>query len=115
MFPGTLFRLTLCYGLMLACLGLTACQSPQAPSSAPTSPVSSGEELFMSYCAGCHGGGGNTLVPEKPVKGSPKIGSLAVFQEFLRHPSGNMPAFSAEQIPDAQVAELYQYISQTYP
>jgi len=95
-------------------------QKSQAP--APTSPVSgnaaSGKGLYYAYgCYACHGYTGET--GPRPFVG--RWGHLATEQEFITFlrgraniapvtPSGSMPNFSAEVVPDPKAKDLYAYI-----
>jgi mono/diheme cytochrome c family protein len=79
-----------------------------------------GSALFADNCAACHPGGGNSIVASLPVKGSKQLASLAAFSGFLRAPSmpggkpGDMPAFDAGGLSDAQVKDLYAYASAAF-
>jgi len=89
---------------------------------APTRPVTgnaaSGKKLFYSYgCYACHGYSGETGI--RPLVGT--WGHLSTEQEFITFlrgrvnvapvvPSGAMPNFSAESLPDNQAKDIYAYI-----
>lgn len=73
-----------------------------------------GAAIFETQCAGCHTGGGNMMNPDKPVQGSAKLASLATFTAFVRDPGNAMPAFPADVISDADLAELHGYLQKTY-
>lgn len=103
---------------VLSSVVLFACNAPEQPSSAIESEHSiaaKGASLFSANCAGCHSGGGNVLDPQKPVKGSHLLSSFESFEEFLRHPSGNMPTFAPEALPEDEVHALYNFLVQQYP
>ena len=77
-----------------------------------------GRQLYEAYCSSCHADGGNLLVPGKPLRAAAQIASLEDFRGYLRDPSGRqgnasglMPAFTAEQLSDKDVAVLFGYIS----
>jgi cytochrome c6 len=74
-----------------------------------------GASLFSANCGSCHSGGGNVLDPQKPIKGSHLLSSFESFEEFLRHPSGNMPSFNAETLPENEAHALYNFLVQQYP
>jgi mono/diheme cytochrome c family protein len=79
--------------------------------------VQAGLALFNGSCATCHLGGGNLIAPALPVKGSKQIASLTAFTAFIRAPkmpdgsAGSMPQFPANEISDAQAADLYAYVA----
>jgi mono/diheme cytochrome c family protein len=113
-----------CYWLLAAALALPLAtmngQGKVVP--APTSPVSgnaaSGKKLFYSYgCYACHGYSGETGI--RPLVGT--WGHLGTEQEFITFlrgrvnvapvvPSGAMPNFSAESLPENQAKDIYAYI-----
>jgi mono/diheme cytochrome c family protein len=89
---------------------------------APTSPVSgnaaTGKKLFYDYgCYACHGYNGETGA--RPFVG--RWGHLATEQEFITFlrgrvnvapvvPSGSMPNFSADVLPEKKAKDIYAYI-----
>jgi mono/diheme cytochrome c family protein len=94
--------------------------NPNIP--APTSPVSgnaaNGKALYYSYgCYACHGYNGETGA--RPFVG--RWGHLATEREFIAFlrgranvapvvPSGSMPNFSVESLPDNGAKDIYAYI-----
>jgi mono/diheme cytochrome c family protein len=78
--------------------------------------LKSGPDIFNAYCAGCHAGGGNSIVPNLPLKGSAQLNNFNAFRNFVRNPrmpngaTGPMPAFSAGQISNQQMRQLYQFL-----
>jgi mono/diheme cytochrome c family protein len=86
----------------------------QAPQSARN--LNSGADLFAAYCAGCHPGGGNNIMPDLPIIGSKQLGDFDRFRSFVRRPTlpngarGSMPGFSSSQISTRQMRTLYQYL-----
>ncbi len=85
-------------------------------SPAAVNPQDEGQSLFEANCSSCHPSGGNRIVPDKPIRSSPQLASLASFTQHVRHPSATaggqsiMPAFSADALSDADIAKLYEYI-----
>lgn len=106
--------------LVLSCLivGMavvgSGCHSREAATSSPTTPKVSGEAVFMNHCMGCHTGGQNNLVPDKPIQGSSKLVSGKIFSEFVREGAGNMPGFSSDVISEQELNALYDYVSKTF-
>jgi mono/diheme cytochrome c family protein len=82
--------------------------------------VAEGKAIFADNCAGCHQGGGNSIEPGLPVKGSKRLASLDSFGRFLRAPAmpngqgGNMPPFDEGSLSAAQVKSLYAFVSSAY-
>jgi mono/diheme cytochrome c family protein len=78
--------------------------------------AAAGERLFESHCAACHPGGGNTMMPNYPLRGAPQLADFDTFVAFLRDPRlpdgsrGPMPPSSADTITDIQAKSLYHYI-----
>jgi hypothetical protein len=76
----------------------------------------SGADLFAGYCAGCHPGGGNNIIPNLPLRGSAQLDDFDTFRTYIRYPTlpngarGPMPGFSSRQISDQQMRKLYQYL-----
>lgn len=68
-----------------------------------------GADIFKNNCAACHANGGNIVDPKKPLKGSKKLASKAVFKELLSKPAGAMPAFPKIVDDDPSLSALYQY------
>ena len=77
-----------------------------------------GQSLFEANCSSCHPSGGNRIVPNKPIRNSHQLESLAIFTSHVRNPSkaagdkSIMPSFNPETISDADMAILYAYIKQ---
>ena len=89
---------------------------------APTSPVSGnateGKALYYSYgCYACHGYTGETG-PRPFVGRWGHLDTEQTFITFLRQranvapvtPSGSMPNFSAQVLPDPKAKDIYAYI-----
>jgi cytochrome c550 len=71
--------------------------------------LSLGEAVFQKLCQACHPGGGKGLGP-----------SLAgvereAFIKVVREGKGMMPAYSASQISDEELASLYEYTRSLFP
>jgi mono/diheme cytochrome c family protein len=78
--------------------------------------LKSDPDIFNAYCAGCHAGGGNSVIPNLPLKGSAQLNSFSAFRNFVRNPRipngspGPMPAFSSGQISNQQMRQLYEFV-----
>jgi mono/diheme cytochrome c family protein len=75
-----------------------------------------GARIFNVNCNRCHPNGGNVILPDFPLRGSPKLSDFKTFLSFIRDPKmpdgseGVMPTFSDKQISDKQAKTLYEYI-----
>jgi len=90
----------------------------QAPTSPVTGNAANGKTLYYDYgCYACHGYSGETGI--RPFVG--RWGHLGNEQEFLTFlrgrvnvapvtPSGAMPNFSVEVLPDKKAKDIYAYI-----
>jgi mono/diheme cytochrome c family protein len=91
-----------------------------ATAGAAAASVTAGQKLFADNCSACHPNGTNIIEAKLPIKGSKKLVDLAAFRGFIRAPAmpdgsqGQMPPFPADQITDAQAANLYAYITATW-
>ncbi|CAN5579737.1 hypothetical protein BH10CYA1_BH10CYA1_22450 [soil metagenome] len=80
-----------------------------------------GEKVFKkSYCIGCHAGGNNAMMPDKPIKGkafSAKYKDDALLESTIRkgYPDEGMPAFGKDQIPANKMKDLILYIRTLTP
>ena len=88
----------------------------EAPSAAATADTQVGLQVFTDNCADCHRGGGNVVNAAYPLKSSKKLASEKALVAFIRGPkksdgsAGDMPAFGADLVSDAQASELYRYV-----
>lgn len=69
-----------------------------------------GQHVFSFNCVGCHSDGGNNIRPNRPIWGSPMIGSAVTLHAYLRKPVPPMPPFPPSKITDDEVKNLYQYL-----
>jgi mono/diheme cytochrome c family protein len=98
-------KTALTLGLLIGSCGLATAQSPASGDAA------NGQKLFMADgCYQCHGtvgqgsrGTGPRLAPNPvPYEG---------FAQQLRKPANVMPPYSALVLSDAQLADIYAYVS----
>lgn len=82
--------------------------------------LNSGADLFAAYCAACHPGGGNNIMPMFPISRSKQLEDFDTFRSFVRSPTlpngaqGPMPGFSSSQISTGQMRTLYRYLKSMY-
>ncbi len=85
--------------------------SVQDKESQQSSLISAGADTFNAHCRVCHQNGGNSITPNKPIKGSRKLRDFETFLAFIRNPASSMPSFSQGTISDKRAKELYEYIT----
>lgn len=67
-----------------------------------------GKKLFESYgCYECHdhagqGGAGARIAP-RPIP-------FTAFEKYVRHPSGEMPPYTAKVVSDKDLADIYAFL-----
>ena len=82
-----------------------------------TGDVENGKKVFATdKCAGCHGaqGEGGTGRIAAPRIGPPRFG-LAMFVDAVRNAKAPMPAFSEAQVSDAELADVFAFLSSIAP
>jgi mono/diheme cytochrome c family protein len=78
------------------------------PDSAPIGNVETGKKLYTSYgCYECHGraahgGTGPRL--------GPNALPFAAFLQYIRHPAGTMPPYTAKVASDQDLADIYAFL-----
>lgn|SRR5690625_581068 len=104
--------------VVLAFLSVTAllvvggCQSarrgaPFTAVSLETPELVAGQKVFQTHCSHCHPGGDGGLGPA--INNKPLPDFLIRFQ--IRNGLGVMPAFSEEQISEAEMENLLNYLA----
>ena len=96
--------------LVMLVLGVATCSFVLAAFTQDSAQGSSGNVLFNEQCAVCHPNGGNTVNPNKPLKGSPAMQKFDVFLTWIRKPDQPMPPFPSSKISDQKAKELYDYL-----
>lgn len=99
----------------LVVLVLVAAVSAQAPTpqsnAAPAGNAESGKKLFVSYgCYQCHGyeaQGSNATGPRL----GPRPIAFAAFSRYVRQPSGQMPPYTTKVVSDADLTNIYAFVS----
>jgi mono/diheme cytochrome c family protein len=79
-----------------------------------------GKKLFADKgCIGCHGPDARGMLPTESPTGGPRIAppplAMAPFVAFVRNPTGKMVPFSAQDISDAQLGDVYAYLQSAAP
>lgn len=70
----------------------------------------SGQEVFKQYCVTCHVAGGNIVKPAKSIVDSKRLGTFALFKDYLNSPTGHMPHYQNLCKNDKMLKSLYKYV-----
>jgi len=90
----------------------TAGKSSQS-GAAPAGNTEAGKKLFVSYgCYECHGRAAHGGV-------GPRLGPdaipFAAFLQYVRHPAGTMPPYTAKVASDQDLADIYAFLKALPP
>ena len=84
--------------------------APQS-NAAPAGNAETGKKLFVSYgCYQCHGyeaQGSNATGPRL----GPRPIAFAAFSRYVRQPTGQMPPYTTRVVSDADLTNIYAFIS----
>jgi ubiquinol-cytochrome c reductase cytochrome c subunit len=96
---------------MLAIVAPTIAQTPPPPKG----DAVNGRKLFVSDgCYQCHGYEGQGSTATGP-RLAPRPIPFAAFSKQLRHPSNEMPPYTAKVATDAQLADIYAFLQAVPP
>jgi mono/diheme cytochrome c family protein len=97
-----------------ALLGFAAVTSSVEARQQPAGNIENGKKSFDTYsCASCHGYSGNGASARR-VATTPR--TLDSFIQYVRKPTGTMPAFATEnQIPDQALRDIYAFLKSIPP
>jgi mono/diheme cytochrome c family protein len=100
-----MLTITLCTSLALAA------QAPVTmPPAAPTGNAQNGRKLFENFgCYQCHGREAQGGLGTGPRLG-PKPIAFAAVQRYIRHPTGQMPPYTAKVVSDKDLADIYAFL-----
>ena len=99
------------FGLLI--VAAVSAQTPAPPQSNAASPgnAEAGKKLFVSYgCYQCHGHeaqGSNATGPRL----GPRPIAFAAFSRYVRQPTGQMPPYTAKVVSDADLTNIYAFVS----
>ena len=100
---------TVC-GLLIVAVVSAQTPAPQ-PSPAPAGNAEAGKKLFVSYgCYQCHGYEAQGSSATGPRLG-PRPIAFAAFSRYVRQPTGQMPPYTAKVISDADLTNIYAFVS----
>jgi mono/diheme cytochrome c family protein len=94
---------------------IVATVSAQTPApqtnAAPAGNAEAGKKLFVSYgCYQCHGyeaQGSNATGPRL----GPRPIAFTAFSRYVRQPTGQMPPYTAKVVSDADLTNIYAFVS----
>ena len=101
---------------IISLLALTLWVLPLAgQSTAKAGNAVSGKKLYIADgCYQCHGlqgqGGSAAPVGSYGPRLAPVKLPLEAIRSYLRHPSGNMPPYTAKVLSDAQIDDIYAFL-----
>jgi mono/diheme cytochrome c family protein len=85
--------------------------APPRPAQTPAGNADEGKKLYVSYgCYQCHGyeaQGSNATGPRL----GPRPIAFTAFSRYVRQPTGQMPPYTAKVVSDADLANIYAYVS----
>ncbi len=87
-------------------------QSPAAATPAPATAgkAANGRSLFMTYlCYSCHGSDGQGGAGAR-LK-APDLPPFDAFRIYVRKPAGRMPSYRSSALSDAQLVDIYAYLT----
>jgi ubiquinol-cytochrome c reductase cytochrome c subunit len=86
--------------------------TPQRPATTtPTGDAEEGKKLYVSYgCYQCHGYEAQGSSATGPRLG-PRPIALAAFSRYVRQPTGQMPPYTTKVVSDADLANIYAFVS----
>jgi mono/diheme cytochrome c family protein len=98
------------FGLLIVAAVSAQTPAPQ-PNAAPPGNAEAGKKLFVSYgCYQCHGyeaQGSNATGPRL----GPRPIAFAAFSRYVRQPTGQMPPYTAKVVSDADLTNIYAFVS----
>jgi mono/diheme cytochrome c family protein len=95
---------------LLIVLTAAAAAAGPAAQGRPSGDAQRGKELFVKTgCYQCHG------YEAQGASTGPRLGpepvAVARFVAYVRKPTGEMPPYTAKVLPDAQLADIYAFVS----
>lgn len=94
--------------LLISALGAQTAAPDGKSTNAPSPNRKNGESIFVSYgFYQCHGyaaqGGAGPRLGPKPI-------AFGAFLKYLRHPTGDMPPYTAKVVSDPEVSDIYAFL-----
>ena len=98
--------------VVLVLVAAVSAQTPPPQSNpAPAGNAETGKKLFVSYgCYQCHGYEAQGSSATGPRLG-PRPIAFAAFSRYVRQPTGQMPPYTTKVVSDADLTNIYAFIS----
>jgi ubiquinol-cytochrome c reductase cytochrome c subunit len=98
------------FGLLLVAAVSAQTPAPQQ-NTAPAGNATEGKKLYVSYgCYQCHGHEAQGSSATGPRLG-PRPIAFAAFSRYVRQPTGQMPPYTTKVVSDADLTNIYAFIS----
>ena len=98
------------FGLLIVATMSAQTPAPQT-SAAAAGNAETGKKLFVSYgCYQCHGYEAQGSSATGPRLG-PRPIAFAAFSRYVRQPTGQMPPYTAKVVSDADLTNIYAFVS----
>lgn len=95
---------------LLAALIPTVPAQPSKEAAAPPGNAQNGKQLFMKIgCYECHGRDAQGSTATGPRLGPHPI-PFANLVRYVRHPTGQMPPYTAKVVKDSELADIYAFL-----
>jgi ubiquinol-cytochrome c reductase cytochrome c subunit len=92
-----------------AMASLLAVETPAGQNAASLGNAENGKKIFSAYgCYHCHGYVGQGGAAGARLNPVPL--SWPNFTKYVRHPSGQMPPYTAKVVTDQELADIYAYL-----
>lgn len=72
-----------------------------------------GDRLYQTYCAACHGAAGQGSMTVPPLLGDPRVADRANVADAVRWGRGAMPGYNA-RLSDAEIAAIVEHVVTTF-
>jgi cytochrome c553 len=96
--------------LIVAAVSAQQAPAPQ-PNAAPAGNAETGKKLYASYgCYQCHGYEAQGSSATGPRLG-PRPIAFTAFSRYVRQPTGQMPPYTVRVVSDADLANIYAFVS----
>jgi len=90
---------------------VVACLAQAAFADAPKADAARGRQLFMkNLCYTCHGTAGQGGDRGSGPRIAYDVWPWEGFEQQVRHPRESMPRYSAQFLPDQDLADIYAYV-----
>jgi ubiquinol-cytochrome c reductase cytochrome c subunit len=102
----------LLFSLLIATAVSAQAPAPQRPATTtPAGNAEEGKKLYVSYgCYQCHGHEAQGSSATGPRLG-PRPIAFSAFNRYVRQPTGQMPPYTTKVVSDADLTNIYAFVS----